>query len=166
MKTCSHCGNEVMDEAILCVHCGCPLTPNANQQKSPVQSNKMKTALILNIIALIISFCAGFIYSGLTVDTISEAFSNFFSDFIVYGLFAFVATAFVLCVINFIVYQKNSKRTFWSWLYVIAVVAMVAYFAILSPVYFFTTICGSGVLFPVAPILQVIAAFKIIQSTK
>ena len=23
MKFCSHCGKEIMDEAVICVHCGC-----------------------------------------------------------------------------------------------------------------------------------------------
>lgn len=25
MKYCTHCGKEVMDEAIICPHCGCPV---------------------------------------------------------------------------------------------------------------------------------------------
>ena len=27
MKFCSKCGKEIMDEAVVCVHCGCSVTP-------------------------------------------------------------------------------------------------------------------------------------------
>lgn len=30
MKYCSHCGNEMMDEAVVCVKCGCSTSPNNN----------------------------------------------------------------------------------------------------------------------------------------
>ena len=36
MKYCSHCGAEVKDEAVICVHCGCTIEgaklPNLNQE--------------------------------------------------------------------------------------------------------------------------------------
>lgn len=28
MKYCSHCGNEIMDEAVICPKCGCPVSSN------------------------------------------------------------------------------------------------------------------------------------------
>lgn len=32
MKFCSHCGKEIMDEAMICPHCGCSVS-NGNQVK-------------------------------------------------------------------------------------------------------------------------------------
>ncbi len=31
MKYCSHCGKEIMDEAIICVNCGCSVANNTTQ---------------------------------------------------------------------------------------------------------------------------------------
>ena len=36
MKFCSKCGKEIMDEAVICVHCGCPVT-NATFNTAPAQ---------------------------------------------------------------------------------------------------------------------------------
>lgn len=165
MKYCSKCGKELFDEAVICPGCGCPVE-SIHAVAKDTQKKKMLVALVLNIFAVVISFCSGLIYSSLTEDTLSAGLDNFFSDPLVYVLFSLVALSFVLCVINMIVFSKNHSRTVFVWLYVVSVVATVGYFAICSPVYFFTTICGSGVLFPVAPILQVIAAVKLIQATK
>ena len=165
MKFCSKCGKELFDESVICPGCGCPVE-NSNVFAKDFQRIKINTALILNIFAVVISFCSGFIYSGLTEDSIEAAFGSFFSDPLVYRLFGLVAISFILCVVNAIIFSKNRSRSIFAWIYIASVIATVAYFAILSPVYFFTTICGSGILFPVAPILQVIAAVKIIQATK
>lgn len=165
MKFCSKCGKELLDKAVICPGCGCPIENNRIEDENQ-QKRKMNTALILNIFAVVISFCSGFIYSALTVESINEAFGEFFSDPIVYRLFALVALSFVLCVINSILFKKRNYRSILVWIYVASVIATVAYFAVFSPVYFFITICGSGILFPVAPILQVISAIKLIQATK
>lgn len=125
----------------------------------------MNIALILNVFAVVISFFSGFVYAGLTEDSMSDAFISFFKDPVVYRLFALVALSFVLCVVNKIMFDKKSHAIF-VWVYVASVVASVAYFAIFSPGYFWTVVCGTGVLFPVAPILQVIAALKLMKTTK
>lgn len=43
MKFCSHCGKEIMDEAVICPHCGCsvsngnqPFGANPTQTQAPV----------------------------------------------------------------------------------------------------------------------------------
>ena len=51
MKYCSKCGNELLDEAVICPKCGCPVESGTNQNNGS-KLNKIKTALVLNIIAL------------------------------------------------------------------------------------------------------------------
>lgn len=36
MKYCSHCGNELLDEAVICPKCGCPCDENWNKKNSKV----------------------------------------------------------------------------------------------------------------------------------
>lgn len=38
MKFCSHCGNEIMDEAVVCVKCGCAVNQTSNN-RVPQQQN-------------------------------------------------------------------------------------------------------------------------------
>ena len=40
MKYCSHCGAQILDEAVICVHCGCSVGPRAVQ---PVKDDTMET---------------------------------------------------------------------------------------------------------------------------
>ena len=35
MKFCSKCGKEILDEAVVCPHCGCAVTPNINTDDAP-----------------------------------------------------------------------------------------------------------------------------------
>lgn len=43
MKYCSHCGKELMDEAVVCVHCGCAVD-NGVSKKVTANSEKGNTA--------------------------------------------------------------------------------------------------------------------------
>lgn len=64
MKYCSKCGNELMDEAVICPKCGCPAGPVPVQNNSSdklLKANKQSkiiTANILNIIAFGLSIVA------------------------------------------------------------------------------------------------------------
>jgi len=35
MKYCTHCGNELLDEAVICPKCGCPTNNNQGNLKDP-----------------------------------------------------------------------------------------------------------------------------------
>ena len=35
MKYCSHCGKEIMDEAVMCPHCGCAVESNPAVNDKP-----------------------------------------------------------------------------------------------------------------------------------
>ena len=53
LKYCSKCGNELMDEAVICPKCGCPVENSTNQGRAS-KLNKVKTAFFLNLIAFVI----------------------------------------------------------------------------------------------------------------
>ena len=40
MKYCSHCGKQIMDEAVICVHCGCPVDNTVRPQVKPPENPK------------------------------------------------------------------------------------------------------------------------------
>lgn len=162
MKYCSKCGNELLDEAVICPKCGCPVESSTNQDKSKL--NKIRTALFLNIIALVIEIFTVANYLLLGSSGNSEADQN--TKMLLLGMLGLVALSFVLCVINMVLTKKGHARTVLAWIYVLSVVLTTILFAIFSPVFFFAAICGYGILFPIPPILQIIAAVKLIQATK
>lgn len=61
MKYCSKCGNELLDEAVICPKCGCAVetasstTSSANQLLKVNKQGKITTAIILIIIAFVLS---------------------------------------------------------------------------------------------------------------
>ena len=42
MAFCNHCGKEILDSAVVCVHCGCSVAPNGNANATPNQSTEPK----------------------------------------------------------------------------------------------------------------------------
>ena len=46
MKFCQRCGKEIMDEAIICIHCGCSTGANANQVTNPTDASSIGMALL------------------------------------------------------------------------------------------------------------------------
>ena len=160
MKYCSKCGNELLDEAVICPKCGCPVESGTNQNNGS-KLNKIKTALVLNIIAFVI---AAFTVANYLLLGSSGADQN--TNMLLLGLLGLVTLSFVLCIINMVSAKKGHARAALAWIYVISVVLTTILFAIFSPVFFFAAICGYGILFPVPPILQIIAAVKLIQATK
>ncbi len=51
MKYCQHCGAEIEDDAVICVHCGC--ATNDGKEKSANKSNLGKIALIFMILGCV-----------------------------------------------------------------------------------------------------------------
>ncbi len=50
MKFCSHCGNELDDEAIVCPNCGCPCDGGAPNDKSEPIHMATKVFLVLSCV--------------------------------------------------------------------------------------------------------------------
>jgi len=52
MKFCSHCGSEIEDQAVICVKCGCAVTPYSNEPDVPVKNLNI-LSFLLPIIGLV-----------------------------------------------------------------------------------------------------------------
>ena len=65
---CSKCGTEISDEAVVCVHCGCAVTPAQSTVATPV-SEEDKVSIGFCILSFlvplfgIISWVASFVFS-------------------------------------------------------------------------------------------------------
>ena len=161
MKYCSKCGNELLDDAVICPKCGCPAESVKNQDKG---NNKIKTALFLNIIAFAIAVFTAANYLLLGSSGSSEADQN--TKMLLLGFVGLVTLSFFLCIAALVLAQKGHAMTALIRVYVVSVILTAILFAVFSPVFFIAAICGYGILFPVPPILQIIAAVKLIQATK
>lgn len=54
MKFCTKCGKEIMDEAVICIHCGCSVTKEPAVMPTANQPAKQKhTSMILGIIGIV-----------------------------------------------------------------------------------------------------------------
>lgn len=165
MKYCQKCGKELHDEAVVCPGCGCPVETRT-ESKNHNAIEVVNSVLTLNIVAIIISFLSGFMYSGIQVRSWPSAVDRFLSDPLVYRLFGLVCISFAVSVLLKIVSKKNALRKMMTWLYYLTVLATVTYFVLYSLVYFFLFIGGMGLFMGVAPILQIIAARKLLKANK
>lgn len=165
MKYCQKCGKELYDEAVICPGCGCPVETRV-ADKNHSATDVVNTVLILNVAATIISFLSGFMYSGIQVRSWPSAVDRFLNDPLVYRLFALVCISFLVSILLRIVSKKKILRRIVTWLYYLAVLATVTYFVFYSLIYFVLFIGGAGVFMGVAPILQIIAAKKLLKANK
>ncbi len=55
MKYCTHCGAEIMDEAVICVHCGCSVSNTKRNSSDDTLGQIAKVIMILGTILLGIS---------------------------------------------------------------------------------------------------------------
>ena len=63
MRYCSKCGSEVLEEAVVCVNCGCKIQENSNKHNNGLDI----TALVLAVIG----FLTGWIGIGVLLDVIA-----------------------------------------------------------------------------------------------
>lgn len=79
MKYCSKCGNELLDEAVICPKCGCPVEGSTNKADSTTKilkankHSKITSAIILNIVAFVLSLVACGVFWMLGYSTVKEA---------------------------------------------------------------------------------------------
>ena len=164
MKYCTKCGNELFDEAVICPKCGCPAASEKKTNRKEV-GNKIKTALVLNLIAFPIALFTILNFILAAGDpSADEATRNTYV--IMLAILALVTISFVLCLTNVFAAKKGHAKNSFAWVYLISVILTSILYAILAPVIFVAAICGYGILIPVPPILQIIAAVKLIQATK
>ncbi len=95
MKYCSKCGHELVDEAVVCIECGCP-TQGATQKKKADPCRKAVTALnVLNFVfSMIAIFCMLFIIMSFTYSYVyAGPFSSYYHNYhtnLDWSFFAFV----------------------------------------------------------------------------
>lgn len=60
MKFCTHCGNEISDESIVCVKCGCAVAKSAGTKSIPTDeattAPNSHASLILGIVGIVFAF--------------------------------------------------------------------------------------------------------------
>ncbi len=70
MKYCSKCGKEIMDDAVICIHCGCSTNSNAGftpqnpiiQNKAPEETKTLATcALVFSFLMPLIGLILGIV---------------------------------------------------------------------------------------------------------
>ncbi len=79
---CKNCGNEIHDEAVVCIHCGCPVDAQNNQSKPTVKTN------VLALVGFILSFfvpIAGLICSILGYKRADSEFGGNGKSFAIAG---------------------------------------------------------------------------------
>jgi uncharacterized membrane protein YvbJ len=69
MKYCSHCGKELLDEAVVCPNCGCPVE-NYQQQNQTYNQQTYQSYSGLSIVGLIFSFISPLI--GLILSIVAN----------------------------------------------------------------------------------------------
>ncbi|MGN1040819.1 MAG: zinc-ribbon domain-containing protein [Candidatus Fimimonas sp.] len=52
MKYCTHCGAEVLDEAVVCVHCGCKIDDAKKSSDNSTMATLVKIFMILGTILM------------------------------------------------------------------------------------------------------------------
>lgn len=83
---CKNCGQEIRNEAVICVHCGCSV-----EKKEPLTEDKISAAIVIlsliiplvGIIMGIVNFCKGKFRSGgiyLAIGIISWIFNIIIID--------------------------------------------------------------------------------------
>lgn len=63
MKYCTHCGKEIMDEAMICVGCGCAVQSNASVEKIPqiieMLAQRLQTNAVIWLVIGILQILGG-----------------------------------------------------------------------------------------------------------
>lgn len=128
MKYCVHCGKEIMDEAEICVNCGCKVS------SAPALQLKTNRGLVKFILLSLITFG---IYGLVVMSTISTDINTIASKYdgkktMHYCLVAFIFTGLTLGIVPIVWYHRISARignelarrgiqysfgagTYWGW---------------------------------------------------
>lgn len=166
----------MLDEAVVCVKCGCPVNSNVSEKLIEHQKHsKRQTAFILNLIAFIIGmfpviFTLIATTLGISNDTTSEGFTvtvgagdDRFSNIFFYSL-VFVLITFIMGLITYFKLRKDKTNKIFPRCY-LAVACIKMVLILLSTPSFMTYIfCGFGLLFYVPSLLYIIASVKFLQS--
>lgn len=107
MKFCTHCGNELMDEAILCPKCGCGVAgasiPGQEKKATTPESRKH----LVDLLTMVDFVLCGFL---LVLSTILTIWASFISGFVLNVIsMVFVLPLIALSILSFTFSEKNAK---------------------------------------------------------
>lgn len=95
MKFCKHCGSEVLDEAVICVKCGCNIDEIKNK---PVLQLNTKRSLLKTIF---LSFLTFGIYSIVVMTSLSEDINTLASKYDGRKTMNFCLLTFIIAPLTF-----------------------------------------------------------------
>ncbi len=108
MKYCSHCGSEIMDEAVICPKCGCPVEGSSLAKKAP------KTTLNADLIAYLKIGNVVLLALLLLLATIFSMWVNYLSGFVMYIIsIVFTVSLGVFVVIDFLKGARGNLDKGW-----------------------------------------------------
>lgn len=110
MKYCSKCGQEIHDDAVVCVHCGC--STETTPQVKPVGQLKTNRGLLKFILLSIITFG---IYGLVVMSSVSTDINTIASRYdgkktMHYCLVVFIFAGLTLGIVPLVWYHKISNR--------------------------------------------------------
>lgn len=75
MKFCTHCGKEVMDDAVICPNCGCSVQYDENPQgaAAPQNTAPVDSYSTLSIVGLVLAFFTALVGLIVSVVALNEA---------------------------------------------------------------------------------------------
>ena len=183
MKYCSECGNGLLDEAVVCPKCGCPVPKGPGQSEAEkndvIRAKKdLFTGLLLNIISFLIPvIMLLFLMVGSDGTSLADHFGvfsesdNSSSDIVIEtdtdisesGLSFAVGGGFVIFLLGFAVYFLKQKhiKTILAYVYLVAAIADFFLFFLVWMTYIIIT-CGLGAIALIPGILQIRAGTKFI----
>ena len=111
MKYCSTCGKEILDDAVVCIHCGCK-TESPVLQAKPVGQLKTNRSLLKYILLSIITFG---IYGLVVMSSVSTDINTIASRYdgkktMHYCLVFFVFSWLTLGIVPLVWFHKISSR--------------------------------------------------------
>ena len=98
MAYCTKCGNEVHDEAVICVHCGCPIE----------RKNDDSDKLIRFLLTFFLGWIGSFIINNTSLKPVgwkSRTVAYFFLSIITMGIYPLVAS-----ICNFTFNTNNASN--------------------------------------------------------
>lgn len=178
MKYCSKCGNELMDEAVICPKCGCPVPDSGMNVVQDNRKVRLKSASALNTIAFILNILCGayfawalFFYPDDEPEpsggfSISVDFSEGAPSVTWFWVWvAMVVVIFALGIAIYKIYQ-NKTNAILPYVYILLSVLNLVVVNLAFPNLLYLVTCIWGIIFFVPNILQIIAGIRFLQSTK
>lgn len=185
MKYCSKCGNELMDEAVICPKCGCATESSSNSTDKLLLANKKSkfaTGAILNIIAGILNALFAVFFHSALADLAenppaSDANLTISSDGAVtinpIGLpietwfYIWLSMVIIMFIIGLIIRKIPNQiaQKVCGYSYIVLCFISVGTMFEAFPNLLAAVMCIWGCVFFVPAILQIIAGIKFLQGT-